>query len=1328
MKLRKNVSLQRKILPVLIILNVFIGCEDAVENSAPVITDLIIYPAQPKAGQTVSLTGIAEDEDGDRLAYKWVASAGTFLDSLHMNPIQWQAPPDTGNVTIYLQVSDLETTTSRSDSVYLEFGAGDVAGHVSDISNGYFLENVVVEIHDNQFTTGTDGFYYFENIIAGSNIPISATAVNYVTYAGLIEVKIEENIVDIPMTLLTEVGRIAGYISDSVTDDKLAGVAVRTGDIIDTTGIDGYYELYNVPISENVPVQATLEGYNIFSSLINVVSGYNTNNIELVPNIAAVSGRVTSEDTGNLLSGVVVTINDFSDTTNVAGYYEIQGIPAMNNASISAELAGYVTSYITVDIVGGTNTLDFSLNNNPGSLSGWVRSATNGSEIESATVMLVGLTQVLSSEDGSYSINGLSTGSRLVRCVADNYETITETIDIQPGENNLSFDMISGVGEVSGFLQDSLTGAFLPGETIELGELATTSGADGYFSFIDVPVGQNQVNVTIPMYAEYGIIVDVAIGQNTHNIMLIPSTVTLLGIVQDAVTTSALSDVQVSLGGVSDTTDANGYYELTTVPITANHVTCSLSNYTSYDNAIELDLGENILNVSLQPATGTIRGYVYNSLTSEPLETVYIHVSDTLRDSTDSEGFYQLEHLPLGQSAALEFKKSNFTDFQDWVSLSAGDNTYNVELDPTFGNVIGIVVDSINGNPLEDVTVEIKIDTVTVVSGQTDSDGYYSLAISEIGSAEIVADVAYYSSYVEMITVIAGETVVNIEMAPNTGRLNGQITDSESGLPIDTAMVIAGLDTTLTDESGMYLFEHVTIHENFTLKVERFGYADYSDNVQVSLGENEINVQLVPNLTSLSGIVSSSQTEAPLESVNLILGGDTVSTDVAGHYTIDSLSVGDEHIIQAQLFGYSDFIQLIVLESDENILDISMDPNRTDVSGHISDSYDGLMLESAIIILDTDTTMSNASGYYEFESVPLGIQYLLRVELPGYSTYNQPVLLDIAENVIDVQMDPNLAPITGYVSDAFTGLPLVSVSVILDTDTVLSDPDGRYEFESIPVGMQYLLRAEHPGYLDFSQGISLSIGENLLDIQMTPNIGSLAGYVLDGISGVSLDSAMVILGTDTLHNTMDGTYTFNNQPAGVSLPLKAIHQGYLVYEDFIVLEAGPNILDIELTRDRGDLFGQVTDFQSGGPVDSAIVMLGDSTTLTDESGYYWFAPFPIDTTVWFSVQKDGYTTESQTVELEPGDNIINVALMPAYAIIRGFIQDSESGGLIDSVRVIVVEDTTYTDADGYYEIEGLPADMELSFLKQHDDYQNQAGFILLSPGTNLENVLMDPEP
>ncbi len=913
----KKINQGRKYIPILLALSFFWGCQEVPPNNAPEISELIIHPSQPKAGQIVLMSGIAEDLDNDDLRYRWMASGGAFLDSLGANPIQWQSPSESDSVIIYLQVTDQETSVTKALSFFLESGVGVVAGHVKDISTEYPLSGVVVNINGAALTTGSDGYFSFTDVVAGNNIPISATAANYLTHASFTDVEVGENILDIQMTLLTELGKVAGYVSDASSGLKLAGVVVQTGDITDTTQSEGYYELLNIPNSENVPVRASLNGYSIHSTLINVTAGYNSNDIALEPNIATVSGRVTSMVDESSLEGVVVTINRYEGITNVAGFYEITGIPITSSASVSASLQGYITTYSVLEIVGGANNLDLELDDNPGSLTGWVRSSLDGSVLGNVAVQ-IGQNTFTTSVTGSYEATGLQTGSTLITCTVEGYDTYTDLLDIDEGANALDINLDPNIGDVTGFVRDSVAAVSLVGQLIQLGNESTLSEIDGSFAFEDIPLGQHFLTVNAENYQDYSFIQEVIAGNNVKNIMMIPTTGSVLGIVRNSSTGEVVEGAEVSIDDMSDVTDENGFFELLSVNRGLVHISCTSEYFISSEEAIMVNYGDNIHDISLLPSVGDIVGLIVDATDNAPIEGVLVRADGRI-DTTDVNGLYSFENQDVG-SIQVNVDADGYVAQTQLIDVHVGENAANFTLAADNGSLIGYVTDATDMISLELVRVILDGDTT-----YTDANGYYEFGDAPVGeSLALKAILPDYYNYSDWIVLGAGENTADIVMDSNIGSLKGYITDSITATALDSAQVILGADTVRTDITGYYEIEGAGIEENLVLKVSKANYEAYSDWIELDAGENVWDIALVADPAILMGHIRDSLTEALLDSVQIIINIDTLMTTANGYYEFDPVVAGTEDSLRVSRTGYLNDVQWLVLSPGNNTVNVDL--------------------------------------------------------------------------------------------------------------------------------------------------------------------------------------------------------------------------------------------------------------------------------------------------------------------------------------------------------------------------------------------------------------------
>ncbi len=84
------------------------GCFDGDEpgNHAPAIDSLCAEPAWVLTDSVARAIALASDRDGDRLLFRWTATAGEFLSGIDRDSACWRAPSQAGICTLSVLVSD----------------------------------------------------------------------------------------------------------------------------------------------------------------------------------------------------------------------------------------------------------------------------------------------------------------------------------------------------------------------------------------------------------------------------------------------------------------------------------------------------------------------------------------------------------------------------------------------------------------------------------------------------------------------------------------------------------------------------------------------------------------------------------------------------------------------------------------------------------------------------------------------------------------------------------------------------------------------------------------------------------------------------------------------------------------------------------------------------------------------------------------------------------------------------------------------------------------------------------------------------------------------
>jgi protocatechuate 3,4-dioxygenase beta subunit len=322
-------------------------------------------------------------------------------------------------------------------------------------------------------------------------------------------------------------------------------------------------------------------------------------------------------------------------------------------------------------------------------------------------------------------------------------------------------------------------------------------------------------------------------------------------------------------------------------------------------------------------------------------------------------------------------------------------------------------------------------------------------------------------------------------MDPNTGTVKGTVTDTNDGKPIEGAEVTISYHgitrTDITDALGTYKFT------------------------------------LVPECYCLKTVKATKDAYRP-ESKDVGVSGVTVV----------------------------DF-QLFIME---------LEPHVGIVMGTVTDYHDGEPIIGARVELEYDdrirTIYTDTEGMYWFGQVPEGLDLKeISVSMDRYLPQSAQVEVD-GETVVDFALwieelppTPEEGTIKGMVTDYNNGLPIGGAHVTLEYEdvirTVLTDADGRYSFEGVPIGdLLKEVSVTMATFIPQSQKV-VAETETIVDFALwveegnpPPQGGVLSGIVTDADTGSPIEGALVTLRHEgevlTDHTDADGSYTITGIP------------------------------------------------------------------------------------------------------------------------------------------------------------------------------------------------------
>ncbi|MGD8779904.1 MAG: T9SS type A sorting domain-containing protein [Ignavibacteria bacterium] len=468
------------------------------------------------------------------------------------------------------------------------------------------------------------------------------------------------------------------------------------------------------------------------------------------------SGKVT--ENGNGKNGVTI---DFGDGTTIltgnGGKFTRKVEPGWSG-NITAQKGCYTLTptigYPITNIDEDKTDIDFTAQKDLVTISGKVTDR-NGQGVIGVNINLTnnGGTTTTNS-NGEYSIAVECGWSGDIYAEKDGY-TITPTEDHEV--ENLTEDIIDVdfyaeliYYTISGIVTKN--GLGLEGVLIEYNGGSTETDANGNYSFTvkygvsgTITATKDCYNIT-PLEIPYSNVTGNIIGQNFEAEYLYYE---VSGEIKDTYNNPIANvTINCSYSSVTAKTDANGYYSILLPCNWSGLITVSKTNFEFTPSQIEItELKENSGNNDF---TGRsllkIYGYVYDEITSEPLEDIGIYFRSDENHSfytyTNSEGYYEKEVSegwsgevePLKEGYRFQPLKRKFNNFSTSYRLDFGAQKIQREISGYIFNI--------HKKPLPDVDITYSNGEGVV---KTDSNGFYTNEVDYGWSGTVTPSLSDYT-------------------------------------------------------------------------------------------------------------------------------------------------------------------------------------------------------------------------------------------------------------------------------------------------------------------------------------------------------------------------------------------------------------------------------------------------------------------------------------------------------------------------------------------------------------------------------------------------------
>ena len=445
-------------------------------------------------------------------------------------------------------------------------------------------------------------------------------------------------------------GNIIGYATTE-SGAPILNVNISVSSANNLTDSSGFFNV-TVPVGYHQFV-GTKSGYQAHIGTANVsllnttwhnftlseFRGFNEGN-------GTVAGQARDNATNATIAGVMVHVAGRTTTTDSTGNYSINAtIGNQILVALKAQYSNYVLLNVTINFT-NTTLQDIYLAPLFGTIQGKVFRTDTSASLENATISAAGQTAT-SNSSGLYLLQVLS-GSHTITATKSGYDVDADAMNVTAGGTTfVNFSLTPVTGTLAGTVYDNVTNTTLSAAKVYMANMLVTTNSSGNFS-ITVAAGTQVLWVFREGYETLAQNLTITgLETTTTTIRLRPTNGTLTGNVTDSSTSQRLSNVTISINGVSATTD-NGSYNLTTV--TGNHVFVAVkAGYESFAGNVTLEPGNvtyrNIQLIVSNVSTGTLTtGYVTGKVTTSTgaiLENVSVSIAGNT-NATNSTGHYFL--------------------------------------------------------------------------------------------------------------------------------------------------------------------------------------------------------------------------------------------------------------------------------------------------------------------------------------------------------------------------------------------------------------------------------------------------------------------------------------------------------------------------------------------------------------------------------------------------------------------------------------------------------------------------------------------------------------
>jgi hypothetical protein len=385
---------------------------------------------------------------------------------------------------------------------------------------------------------------------------------------------------------------------------------------------------------------------------------------------------------------------------------------------------------------------------------------TAGAPITGASVSFGG-NGAITGSDGGYTLQ-LPGGTATLTVALAGYQNASESVTVTAGQTTqaatLQIQPVSP-GNVTGSVVNS-SGTGLSGASVSAAGLSTATAADGSYTLSNLPAGQTTIQASLTGFQSGSTTVTVVAAATTAApaITLVSGSGSITGSVKNT-SGGAIVGASVGFGGGTNTTDANGNYTLTGVPVGTVQLVASASGFQSATQSVTVSGGNTStanFTLAAAPAGGTVTGKITNASSGAIVTGATVSWSGGSTTS-NSSGIYTLTNVTAG-TQNITAVKTGYLSHRLAVGVTGGaTSTLNIPI-ATAGKISVKVVTS-GGAAVSGATVTIKGGVIgTTVSGSSSSTGFFTTNWIPVGTYTVTVAKSGFATQSKTTTVSSGVT------------------------------------------------------------------------------------------------------------------------------------------------------------------------------------------------------------------------------------------------------------------------------------------------------------------------------------------------------------------------------------------------------------------------------------------------------------------------------------------------------------------------------------------------------------------------------------------